>query len=230
MMSPGGLRALPAGTILEPAKKPGSKFPVNVDGRVITEPVADTYAKGKQAQIPLLAGWNIDEGSFIALHGMTVEQRKEMARNYFKERTDQLLKIYPGGTDAQAQRSAIDYVGDSFISLDPWIWLEEHRKTGDAPVYRYRFELPSVRTTSGMSSAQWIPGLNGTCGLSDQMMTYWTNFARTGDPNGEGVPEWPKYNDADFPLVHLNDPITSGPDHERAHCEYLLNGMPRFQF
>ena len=38
-----------------------------VDGKLLTEPVPDTYAAGKQAHVPLLAGWNRDEGSFLAM-------------------------------------------------------------------------------------------------------------------------------------------------------------------
>jgi para-nitrobenzyl esterase len=60
--------------------------------------------------------------------------------------------------------------------------------------------------------------------LSDQIMSYWTNFARTGDPNGPGLPSWPKYDSADT-LIHLDSPITSGPDTLRPRYEFLLKGM-----
>ena len=54
------------------------------------------------------------------------------------------------------------------------------------------------------------------------MIGYWTNFARAGDPNGGGLPEWPRY-DRDKALIHLDNPITAGPDVSRAQCEFLLN-------
>ena len=61
------------------------------------------------------------------------------------------------------------------------------------------------------------------------MMSYWTNFAKTGDPNGAGLPEWPKY-DKDDSLIHLDSAITSGPDTLRPRYEFLLKGMPAFHF
>ncbi len=67
-----------------------------MDGRVLTEPVADTYAAGKQAHVPLLAGWNADEGSFFAMRGMTAAQWNTMATGLFKERSEAFLKLYPG--------------------------------------------------------------------------------------------------------------------------------------
>ena len=107
--------------------------------------MVDTYTKGKQAHVPLLAGWNADEGSFFAMRGMTAVQWKAMAEGMFKDRSAEFLKLYPGDTDAQALRSAIDFGSDSFIAFGTWKWLEAHRKTGgDSPVYRYHFELAAL--------------------------------------------------------------------------------------
>jgi para-nitrobenzyl esterase len=61
------------------------------------------------------------------------------------------------------------------------------------------------------------------------MMAYWTNFAKTGDPNGPGLPEWPKY-DKDDSLIHLDSAITTGPDTLRPRYEFLLRGIPAFGF
>jgi para-nitrobenzyl esterase len=56
------------------------------------------------------------------------------------------------------------------------------------------------------------------------MMDYWSNFAKTGDPNGPGLPEWPRF-DKGGP-IHLNSTITSGPDPTQARYEFLLKWMP----
>jgi para-nitrobenzyl esterase len=236
------LRALPADKILESVMKPGIHFPPDVDGRLLTEPVADTYAAGKQAPVPLLAGWNRDEGGSVAALATTPDQWKERATALFKDRGDEFLKLYPGDTTEQAARSAIDYGGDSFIAFGTWKWLEAHRRTGNAPVFRYHFELPATPSkyhegTFAFHSddIEYVfgtldtrPGWEVSAAdrkLSDQMMTYWTNFARTGDPNGAGLPNWPKY-DKDDSLIHLDDPITSGPDTLRPRYEFLLQGFP----
>jgi para-nitrobenzyl esterase len=231
------LRALPTDKILG-AIKQGVNFPPNIDGKVLTEAVAETYAIGNQAHVPLLAGWNADEGSFLAMHGMTLEQYKAMAASRFKDKADNFLKLYPAENDAQALRSAIDYGSDNFIALSTWRWLEAHRKTGQSPVYRYHFELAALPSKFHPGTFAFhsddIEYVFGTLDtrpgetvrpedrtLSEQMMTYWTNFAKTGDPNGPGVPAWPKYNDAGYPLIHLNSTITAGTDELRARYEFL---------
>jgi para-nitrobenzyl esterase len=242
------LRALPTDKLLEAAKTKGQTgFAPDLDGKFLIEPVVDTYAKGRQAHVPLLAGWNADEGSFIAMRGMTVAQYQAMGAGLFKDRVAEFLKLYPGDTDAQALRSAIDFGSDSFIAFGTWKWLEAHRKTGgDSPVYRYHFELAATPSKYHPGTYAFhsddIEYVFGTLDtrpgwtvrledrqLSEAMMSYWTNFAKTGDPNGTGLPTWPKYG-ADDALIHLNSPITSGPDATRARYEFLLGGIPPLHF
>jgi para-nitrobenzyl esterase len=243
-----GLRALSTQAILDAVKnKQGAHFPPDVDGKFLTESVNDVYAAGKQAHVPLIAGWNADENPALARNGMTPEQWKEMAGKMFKDRSAEFLKLFPGDDDAQAVRSAIDFGSDQFIAMGTWRWLEAHLKTGGSPVYRYHFELPAT-------PSQYHPGtfafhsddieyVFGTLDtrpgwnvrpedrkLSDEVMTYWTNFAKTGDPNGAGLPSWPKYTQEDYALIHLNSTITSGPDTLRARYEFLEKGMPPLHF
>ena len=241
------LRAMPTAAILEAAKGRGMDgFGPNIDGKLLVEPVADTYAAGRQAHVPLLAGWNRDEENVFVSGGMTAEKFKEMAAHVFKDRANEFLKLYPGDTDEQALRSAIDYGSDSFIAFGTWKWMDAHRKTGESPVYRYHFELaapPSkfhpgswafhsddieyvFGTLDTRPGAVWRPEDRK---LSDQMMSYWSNFARTGDPNRAGLPQWPKYGQGDS-LIHLDSTITSGPDTLRPRYEFLLKGMPPMQF
>jgi len=240
------LRALPTDKVLDAVKnKKGGFWPV-VDGKLLTEPVPTTYAAGKQAHVPLLAGWNRDEGSFFAMRPITAEQFKGMIGGLYKERAAEFLTLYPAETDAQALRSAIDYGSDNFIAFGTWKWIEAHRKTGDSPIYRYHLELaapPSkyhpgsfafhsddieyiFGTLDTRPGAVWRPEDRT---LSEQMMSYWSNFARSGDPNGPGLPVWPKY-DANDSLIHLDSTITSGPDTLRPRYEFLLKGMPAMHF
>jgi para-nitrobenzyl esterase len=237
------LRALPTEKLLAAAaKKDGPGFDPVIDGRFLNEPVLDTYEAGKQAKVPLLAGFNRDEGAFLA-QGMTAQKWREMAKHQFAEKADEFLRLYPGSTDAEAKRSASDFGGDQFIAYGTWKWMEIDRRTGNPTVYRYKMDLaapPSkfhegsyafhsddieyvFGTLDTRPGAVWRPE---DYALSDQMMSYWTNFARSGDPNGmdgrhHQLPAWPKYAKGD-PVLHLDNPISSRPDENRARYEFLV--------
>lgn len=240
------LRALPADTVLAAAMKRGAPdFSEVVDGRLLTEPIAATYAAGKQAHVPLLVGWNRDENAWLA-NGMTADKWKAAAVKYFGDRAKEFLTFYPADTDEQAVRSAIDYGSDQFIAFSTWQWFAAQVKTGDAPVYRYHLELaaPPSKYHSGWYAfhsddieyvfgtldtrpgAVWRPEDRK---LSEEMMSYWTNFAKTGDPNGPGLPAWPRYSDGNM-VLHLDNPITASADTTQARYEFLLQGMPAMRF
>jgi para-nitrobenzyl esterase len=58
--------------------------------------------------------------------------------------------------------------------------------------------------------------------LSDLMMSYWSNFARSGDPNGPGLPAWPRYDKAaDHPVLHLGEKTAAQPDALRPRYEAI---------
>jgi len=238
--SPAELRALPTATLIEAARKePVGWFSPVVDGRFLTEGVPETYAAGKQAHVPLLAGWNHDERAGTLSKDMTAEKWKAFAAEHFGEHAAGFLAAFPGSTDAEAVRSADAYTTGMFIGFGTWQWIEAQAKTGDAPVYRYRFDLPAppsemhpegkyawhsdeleyvFGTLDVRHGSTWRPEDRE---LSEQMMGYWTNFARTGDPNAENLPKWPRY-DKEKQILVLDRTVSAGPDATRAQYEFLL--------
>jgi para-nitrobenzyl esterase len=241
------LRAKPADEILKAsAKQRMLRFTPNIDGYFLPQDVAAIYAEGRQNPVCLLAGWNADEGDYHSIFGKeapTAKNFEAYARKLFGTNADAFLKLYPAATDAEARRSAQDFAGDQFIGYSTWEWLEMQRKTGKSPAYRYRFDqtLPwaagytpkpgeeptaphaaEIEYVFGMLSSRNLPWRPEDWKVSDRMQSYWTNFARTGDPNGPGLPHWPVYSSQDGnQVMHLSARSQAQPDHQRARYEFL---------
>lgn len=213
------LRAISADVLTkqtEAAYEPRTRTPLipNVDGYFLTEETSQIYAKGRQARVPLLAGWNRDEPTGLLARNpqpATSESFIAQAQKAFGDRAEEFLRLYPSTTDVEAARSTIDFASDGFQSFATWEWLEAQAATGTAPVYRYFFERPAppdkyhpagsgafhsdeieyvFGTLDSRPDAHWLPE---DYKLSELIGTYWTNFAKTGNPNGAGMPFWPKY-------------------------------------
>ena len=241
------MREMPAETLLkamasQPA--PGVHFGPDVDGLFLPKSVPATFAAGEQAHIPLLAGWNHDEGG-PPNPSITLESYRAGAQKTWGAQVSDYLKVYAANNDAEAERSAADYAADRFIAASTWEWIEAQVATGGAPVYRYRFDEPSpgslyhpapaafhsddIEYVFGNLSAR--PSSAWTAAdykLSEQMQSYWINFAKTGDPNGPGLPAWPTYNAAgQWPVMHFDATSAAQPDTHRDRYLFLQRAKPQ---
>jgi para-nitrobenzyl esterase len=236
--------------VLQAALKTQPWFAPNIDGYFLPEDVQAIFAAGKQAHVPLLAGWNADEargGVVFREEKPTAESFANDTRKRFGDMAEAILKAYPAPTDAEAVEAAADLAGDLFIGYSTWKWIEMHKKTGAAPVFRFSFDrkipVPAGHTVNGKPatsrdigarhageieyvfgaldlSLPKVPWEESDRKLSDAMTTYWSNFARTGDPNGSGLPRWSRY-DQSGRVMHLDEAIREVPESERIRYEAL---------
>lgn len=242
------LRAIPAADLVkavEGQKRPAAvRFGPDVDGVFLPDSVPAIFAAGKQAHIPLLAGWNLDEGG-PPRDSVTLDSYRQMAQTTWGPHADEFLKAYPATTDEEARRSAADLARDQFIAASTWEWIEAQVKTGGAPVYRFRFDRPSPGdrfhpAASGVFHSSEIEYVFGNLNVrpaapwkpedykvSEMAQGYWINFAKTGDPNGPGLPKWPTYSEADgWEVMHLDVTPEASPDTTRDRYLFLRTASP----
>ena len=203
------LRAKSADDILQNGRGTG---PI-VDGWIVPEDLSTVFAEGRQNAVDLLVGSNKDEGA-AALKRTGAELFTNISRRLFGDRTDEYLKLYPAGTDAEANLSQGASYRDE-VGYEMRLWARLQQKLGggkqSAPnvfVYYFTHEPPPspAQPYKGAFHTAEIPyvfhnfeaGRQWTDGdqmLADQMSSYWINFAKNGNPNGGGLPVWPEYRD-----------------------------------
>jgi len=192
-------RALSADAVL----KGGSGGSATIDGDVLPGDQYEHFKAGNFNDTPVLVGSNSDDGGMFVLLPVKPTDFVKGAKG-FGEYAEKLLAVYPHATQAEATRSAKDLVADVSFRWPAWTWAKLQTEKGKGKAFVYFFDHPR----GGASHAAEIPYVFGNppppgllskpwkaedTKLSDLMGSYWVNFAKTGDPNGEGLPEWPAF-------------------------------------
>lgn len=214
------MRAKTADELVEATSLPASifwllhtlKFVPTVDGSVLPENPADRFANGQQNSISLMIGNNANEGnSLIGGLNMAVSDYEQYLTDRFGANANTVLQEYPAATDAGVTQAMSDLMtGLDFVEAAKF--ATKYMSAVNGNVYLYRFSYPVDPTLLAYHGSE-LPYVFGTIGatssaadreMSDQMMSMWVNFAKTGDPNGAIDVVWPKYTTAEDSYLDIN--------------------------
>jgi para-nitrobenzyl esterase len=247
------LRAINAKDLLDAATKDRNAFHFgpNIDRYFFPESPVAIYAKGNQAHVSLLAGWNRDEGNYHTFFGadaVTSENYSKKLDQQFGDSAREALRLFPSGSDEQVKTSADLLATANFIGFGTWKWIDTQSKLGGVAVYRYEFDQPlpadpsaplspdrprvnhasEIEFVFGALDSKKLPWRPEDYELSEQMGSYWTNFAKAGNPNGAGLTQWPQYGAKDgYQVMHLAPNPHAAADAQRAQYELLDKSSAR---
>ncbi|MBS0418299.1 MAG: carboxylesterase family protein [Proteobacteria bacterium] len=220
------LRQMSAAKIIAAPRPPGTGL--NVDGYVSPKDTTQLYRDGQQAPVELLLGYTADDG---ALAGVPLNAQAFTAyiHKRYGDYSNRMLALYPASTDEEAKHSWVRFKTEEAFGWQEVTWARLHRDAGGRKTFLYIFShvppfgpYPRVGASHGAELAYvfgFLPNLffylhenpvraSRDVRLVHDIQTYWTNFAKTGDPNGEGVPKWPLF-DAREQVLDIGDTIDS---------------------
>jgi para-nitrobenzyl esterase len=213
------LRAVKADDLVIKTRK-GYRLPAAVDGYVLKDNPHNVFARGEQLNIPFIAGSNTDEGTMFTWYktDYTMEEFEEILRKAYNECADRMIDVYNVTSQDDVMRAVNQRVNDDWFA-QPTRWMVRHMAKVNPNTYLYHFAHTNVNMSPSWRSAHAaelafvfgsIKPENQTPSykyLSNAMMTYWTQFAKTGNPNVGGLPQWPRYQRNADQNILLDAPI-----------------------
>ena len=226
-----------------------------IDGYVVPTDPVEVYHDHRELPVPMIVGSTSLDGTRIvdlaspqvSLDAKPEEKRaamKNILQIFYGKYPDLLaraLKIY--GVEGRANQLSTN---PAYGTPDVQLAVDFHHRCGSvttalwhsklAPTYQYEF----TRSTPGHpplheSELRFVwDGLGDEASdenarkLADTMEKYWTNFAKTGNPNGPGLPEWPKYDARTKPYMDFaNEGAVQKAAIQDAACQVYVEKFTR---
>lgn len=222
------LRRLPATRLLGGDNAGGVTHPVVEPDLLPMVPYA-VFAAGRQNDVPLLIGSNAEEARSLTdvTHVKAATFGADVERS-FGALPPAIVAAYPHTTDEAARQARLDLERDLRFGWDMWAWARLQTATGQGAVYYYWFRqrppFPAHSLYAGWGASHFaelwyvFDHLNqepwhwskADRKVAEMMSRYWTNFARTGDPNGKGLSSWPAFTSTNAQVMSFGDPSTAG--------------------
>ncbi len=207
------LRAMPADQLI----KAGGRSGVNIDNYAIP-PAYSTFEKAAQNDVPLISGWNADDGVAFGAPAKAEAFKTDAGKKY-GSMTSEFLKLFPADTDEEAARSQ-KLLAQLTFGWQNYCWVTLQSKTGKSKAYLYYFTHvpPGLPNYGAFHSAEFgyalktlklwnRPFTPNDYQLSEMMSSYWVNFAATGNPNGQGLPVWTAFDPGSPRVMEFGDRV-----------------------
>ena len=208
------------------------------DGKVIPTGLVDYFKAGRQNDVPVMSGWVTGDGALFGPPSGNVESFVKLAKDRYGDKAAEFLKLFPADNSEQCKAS------QKKLSLISFAVMSSHDVAlfGKHKAYLYQFshvppdkpgfpnygafhtsEVPYALHTLHLWNRPWTPG---DLELERIMSGYWANFARTGNPNGKGLPKWQNFDQKSSCVQELDNPISSKPALYARELEFLERQTP----
>jgi para-nitrobenzyl esterase len=213
------LRSIPVDSILKAwSRDQQIQFDAIVDGWVVPEQPAKLFAEGRQAHIPVLVGSNADEATVFGQGPTTVPEYRKYLEEDAGKYADQEFLAWPVSSDADVPAQYLKLQNQSF-AYGAWSMARAMTRARE-PAYLYLFTWTESGKRARLGAyhgeelalladsfpSDWGSG-GGDEAFGKVIRTYWSDFAKTGDPNSPGLPNWPAYNSRSDQVLDLGRDI-----------------------
>jgi para-nitrobenzyl esterase len=207
------------------------------DGKFLAEVPTLAIANRHQSDVPTMAGIVSAESPVP----VSVASYANGVAGRYRGLSEDFLRIYPASTNEEAKAQEL-LSGRERLLVNMDRWVAARARTSKTPVFLYMFDhTPPHSSQYGAFHTSEVPYVFGTLDaapergftaqdreISRNLMAYWANFVKSGDPNGRGLPRWPRATGlSPSPVMELGDrwePLSPMPAIHRAFFYEYFNG------
>ena len=201
----------------------GGRMGPVLDGYTLPLDLLDAAEKGKFNEVPMIAGWVTGDGSLMGVPSLTPEKYQEMVKSRYADHSGEFLHLFPGNNAEQVTASLKEMNLLQFAAFPAHLLALFDQK----PTFMYQFshvpvdkpgfpnygafhtsEVPFALHTLAKWNRPWRKTDDE---VEKTMSSYWVNFVKTGDPNGEGLPVWRNYDKKTGNILEIGDQVSLIP-------------------